>query len=345
MPAFGLISPDKKSTVIKNKDKYVLLTTDAAFHYKDLFKPGNSTKPASTNFQASLTVHMLKLKWNKQTKNFPWASKKKAELLESEQSKNGSDSESSSESTSESPETESEEPLAIQEHHTDFGLGFHTADMRYAAKTVMERRLKLGKDNLKRLVGKQVQKPGMEKAIARGKYFKTCPLGSEPLERTQCLHHAQEKKNTKEHGTRLMDWLRTKMTCQDASQHPSTSSSPEIIIIDAADSITPSSASVRSQSASLSSSPGSLSHQMSIEEVEDEDEIVMHAWAQMWSLPDSVDAILMDVNDEILDMPVGALEVEVEDDKALAWGGLDLGDRENDGQTNPGGSCLGAGDP
>ncbi len=33
-PAFGLTSPDKKNSIAKNKDKYVLLTTDAAFHYK-----------------------------------------------------------------------------------------------------------------------------------------------------------------------------------------------------------------------------------------------------------------------------------------------------------------------
>ncbi|KAK0479470.1 hypothetical protein EDD18DRAFT_1113819 [Armillaria luteobubalina] len=34
-PAFGLTSPDKKSMIAKNKDNY-LLTTNAAFHYKDL---------------------------------------------------------------------------------------------------------------------------------------------------------------------------------------------------------------------------------------------------------------------------------------------------------------------
>ncbi|KAK0444510.1 uncharacterized protein EV420DRAFT_1484630 [Desarmillaria tabescens] len=217
------------------------------------------------------------------------------------------------ESISESLETESEESLAIQEHYTDFSLDCHIADMGYAAselsedsrlgdvpsdeaKTVMERWLKLGKDILKRLVERQVERPGIEKTTVRGKYFKTCPLGSEPSEHTQCLHHAQEK-NMKQHGTRLMDWLRTKTTHQDSPLQPSTSSSSKIIIIDIADS--DSSCSIPPDESITSSSTS----------------------AQMWSLPDSVDAILMDVDDEISDMPAGALEMKVEDDETLAWRG------------------------
>ncbi|KAK0435241.1 uncharacterized protein EV420DRAFT_1653339 [Desarmillaria tabescens] len=63
MPAFGLTSPDKKSTIAKNKDKYVLLTMDAAFHYKDI-------SMLSRAYEHKLIFSSICAAWFKNTKDF-----------------------------------------------------------------------------------------------------------------------------------------------------------------------------------------------------------------------------------------------------------------------------------
>lgn len=62
-PAFGLTSPDKKSNIAKNKDKYVLLTTDAAFHYKDL-------STLSRAYEHKIIFSSICAAWFKNTKDF-----------------------------------------------------------------------------------------------------------------------------------------------------------------------------------------------------------------------------------------------------------------------------------
>ncbi|PBK83048.1 hypothetical protein ARMGADRAFT_1089801 [Armillaria gallica] len=60
---FGLTSADKKSTIIKNKNKYVLHTTDAAFHYKDL-------SMLSCAYEHKIIFSSICTAWFKNTKDF-----------------------------------------------------------------------------------------------------------------------------------------------------------------------------------------------------------------------------------------------------------------------------------
>ncbi|KAK0237385.1 hypothetical protein EDD85DRAFT_953385 [Armillaria nabsnona] len=57
------MSADKKNSIAKNKDKYVLLTTDAAFHYKDL-------STLSHAYEHKIIFFSICAAWFKNTKDF-----------------------------------------------------------------------------------------------------------------------------------------------------------------------------------------------------------------------------------------------------------------------------------